>query len=296
MARVLVTGGSGFIGSRTLEPLRRTGFEVHSFGRSAPAEATTHHTGDLFDRARVRALLERVAPTHILHCAWEVTHGTFWHDPRNLDWVAATLDLARAAAAHGVKRFVGLGTCAEYDWSDGGPAPRKEHDALAPRELYGVAKDCTQRLLARFFDATDCSFAWARMFHLFGAGEHPARFVPSLVIALREGREARCRHGQLTRDFIAVEDAGAAIAAIVAAPASGPVNVASGSSLTLAELAGVIGGQLNGAHLLRIETNPTRDPLGMTADVTRLRGEVGFVPEMETRERLARYVAGMAAA
>ena len=188
MARVLVTGASGFIGSRTLAPLRRAGFEVHSFGRSVPPQPTTHHTGDLFDRGQVRALLERIGPTHILHCAWEVTHGTFWHDPRNLDWVAATLDLARAAAAHGVKRFVGLGTCAEYDWSDGGPAPRNEHDALAPRELYGTAKDCTQRLLTRFFSATDCSFAWARMFHLFGAGEHPARFVPSLVIALKEGR------------------------------------------------------------------------------------------------------------
>ena len=68
-------------------------------------------------------------------------------------------------------------------------------------KLYGTAKDCTQSLLTRFFSVTDVSFAWARIFHLFGAGEHPARFVPSLVIALKEGREARCRHGQLTRDF-----------------------------------------------------------------------------------------------
>jgi UDP-glucose 4-epimerase len=293
MSRVLVTGASGFIGSRTLEPLRRAGFEMHSVGPIAPAEPTKHHTGDLFDRAQVRALLERIAPTHILHCAWEVTHGTFWHDPRNLDWVAATLDLARTAAARGVKRFVGLGTCAEYDWSDGGPAPRKEQDALAPRELYGVAKDCTQRLLTGFFAATDVSFAWARIFHLFGSGEQPARFVPALAIALKEGREAFCRHGQLTRDFIAIEDVGAALAAIVASQVSGPVNVASGSGMTLAELAGVIAGQLNGAPLLRVETNPTKDPLGMIADVARLRDEVGFVPEMDARERLARYVAAM---
>src|SRR5262245_22263964 len=145
MPRVLVTGASGFIGSRTLAPLRRAGFEVHSLGRKAPAGGrqelaapTVHHAGDLFDGAEVRALLARIAPTHILHCAWEVTHGTFWHDPRNLDWVAATLDLARAAADLGVQRFIGVGTCAEYDWSDGGPAPRKEQDALAPRELYGI--------------------------------------------------------------------------------------------------------------------------------------------------------------
>jgi UDP-glucose 4-epimerase len=293
MSRVLVTGASGFVGSRTLEPLWRAGFEVHSVGPVAPVGQATHHTGDLFDRAQVRALLERIAPTHILHCAWEVTHGTFWHDRRNLDWVGATIDLARAAAACGVKRFVGLGSCAEYDWSGGGLVPRKEQDELAPRELYGVAKDCTQRLLTTFFAGTDCSFAWARIFHLFGRGEHPARFVPSLAIALKEGREAFCRHGQLTRDFIAIEDGGAAIAAIVASQVNGPVNVASGSGITLAELAGVIAGQLNGAPLLRVETNPTKDPLGMIADVARLRDEVGFVPEMGSRERLARYVAAI---
>ena len=78
--RVLVTGASGFIGSRTLAPLRQAGFAVHSFGRTAPREPTTHHPGDLFDHAQVRAVLGSVAPTHILHCAWEVTHGTFWHD------------------------------------------------------------------------------------------------------------------------------------------------------------------------------------------------------------------------
>ena len=235
-------------------------------------------------------MLERVAPTHILHCAWEVTHGTFWHDARNVDWVAATLDFARAAATHGVTRFVGIGTCAEYDWSDGGLAPRREEDPVAPREALRRRQGLHPAPARRPVRADPCTFAWARMFHLFGTGEHAARFVPSVAIALKEGREARCRHGQLTRDFIAVEDAGAALAAIVAAEARGPVNVASGLRLTLAELAGEIAGRMNGAHLLRIEQNPTKDPLGMTADLTRLHDEIGFVPAMDVRERLAKYV------
>jgi nucleoside-diphosphate-sugar epimerase len=294
MPVVLVTGASGFIGSRTLAPLRRAGFTVHSFGRHA-AEGATHHPGDLFDRAQTQAVLARLQPSHILHCAWEVSHGTFWHDPRNIDWVAATLDFARAAPVHGVTRFVGIGTCAEYDWSDGGAVPRKEQDTVAPRDLYGVAKDCTQRLLTALFAPSACTFAWARIFHLFGTGEHPARFVPSLVLALKEGREARCRYGQLTRDFIAVEDAGAAVAAIVAAETKGPINVASGASWMLAQLAHEIAGRIEGAHRLRIEETPTRDPLGMTADITRLREEVGFIPEHDPRERLARYVEAIGA-
>ena len=294
---VLVTGASGFIGSRALESLQRAGFDVHSFGRTTPLHPTTqHHVGDIFERDQVRAALRSIAPTHILHCAWDVTHGTFWHDPRNLDWVAVTLDFARAALSCGVKRFVVIGTCAEYDWSDSGTVPCKEQDDVAPGDLYGVAKDCTHRLLAAMFAPSECSFAWARMFHLFGSGEHPARFVPSLTISLKEGREAVCRYGQLVRDFIAVEDAAGALAAIVSSQVSGPVNVASGKGLTLAELAAEIARRMDATHLLRIETNPTKDPLSMIADVARLRNEVRFVPQLQTQERLARYVETIRAA
>lgn len=294
---VLVTGASGFIGSRALEPLQRAGFSVHSFGRTPLLHATTqHHRGDFFERDQVHAALKCIAPTHILHCAWEVTHGTFWHDPRNLEWVAATLDFARSALSCGVKRFVVTGSCAEYDWSDSGTVPRKEQDAVTPRDLYGVAKDCTHRLLAAMFAPRGCSFAWARMFHLFGSGEHSARFIPSLVIPLKEGREAVCQHGQLVRDFIAVEDAGDALAAIVSSQVSGPVNVASGKGLTLAALAGEIARRLGRTHLLRIEASPTKEPISMIADITRLRDEVRFVPLLETQERLARYIESLSAA
>jgi nucleoside-diphosphate-sugar epimerase len=52
----------------------------------------------------------------VLHLAWCVTPGQVWTDPANLDWAAASLRLARAAAEVGVRRFVATGTCYEYDW------------------------------------------------------------------------------------------------------------------------------------------------------------------------------------
>jgi len=258
-ARVLVTGATGFVGRHTLKTLMTLGFEVVTPSRQ---------DCDLLDPAQMRAMLDRVRPTHILHCAWQVTHGRFWTAPENLDWVAATLLLARHAAALGVARFVGVGTCAEYDWSDGGPGRRAETDATRPDTPYGRAKLATATLLGDLFAPAGVSFAWARLFHLFGPGEHPARFVPSIAIPLAEGRPATVRHGGLVRDMIAAVEAGAALAAMVGSDIEGPVNIGSGEGASLAALAGAIAAGRPG---LAVENLPALgQPARMVADIGRL--------------------------
>jgi nucleoside-diphosphate-sugar epimerase len=260
-AVVLVTGASGFVGRQTIKPLESLGFEVI---------APSHRACDLLDPAQMRALLDATRPSHILHCAWEVTHGRFWTAPENLDWVAATLALARHAATCGVRRFVGVGTCAEYDWSDGGATDRAEGDAARPETLYGKAKLATAGLLDTFCAEAGMGFAWARLFHLFGPGEHPARFVPSIAGPLAEGRPALVRHGGLIRDMMPVEAAGAALAALVASETGGVVNIASGQGVALGDFARRLAA---GSKLLTVENQPAPgQPARMVANISRLRG------------------------
>lgn len=259
-AVVLVTGGSGFVGRQTHKPLESLGFKVL---------APSHRACDLLDPAQMRALLEATRPSHILHCAWEVSHGRFWTAPENLDWVAATLGLARHAATIGVRRFVGVGSCAEYDWSDGGVADRAEGDAVLPETLYGKAKLATATLLDACCAEAGMGFAWARLFHLFGPGEHPARFVPSITRPLAEGKPALVRHGALVRDMMRVEDAGAALAALLASEIGGVVNIASGQGVTLGDFARRLGGD---SPLLTVQNLPAPEqPARMVADISRLR-------------------------
>ena len=93
---ILVTGGSGFIGHWTLEPLVQRGFDVHIAARRPWINGIGQfHSVNLLDANESEHLIAHLRPTHILHCAWDVTHGRFWNAPENLDWVAATLRLAR---------------------------------------------------------------------------------------------------------------------------------------------------------------------------------------------------------
>jgi nucleoside-diphosphate-sugar epimerase len=286
---VLVTGGSGFIGRWALDPLLHSGFEVHVAARTRAAGGIGHyHAVNLLDAKETEQLIASVRPSHLLHCAWEVTHGKFWNAPENLDWMAATLRLARVFAGHDGRRFVGVGTCAEYDWSDDGARPRRENDPLRPVSLYGQAKASTASVLQAFFSTQGVSFTWARMFHLFGPFEAPGRLVSSVARALLAGETAACGAGDFVRDFMPVQQAGTALAALVRSDVQGPVNVATGRGSTIESIVQTLGEIVKRPELVAIGIHPSTSdtPRTMTADVTRLRHEVGFDPPVDLRTAL----------
>src|SRR5207247_2475843 len=141
LKRVLVTGGTGFIGRNVLAPLLERGFELHATYLRDPiqVEDVSWHRCDLLDAAAVRTLLHAVKPSHLLHFAWYTEHGKYWSSPANLDWTAATLGLLRSFRDCGGSRIVAAGTCAEYEW--GTERCSEIETPLKPRTLYGTSKN-----------------------------------------------------------------------------------------------------------------------------------------------------------
>ena len=235
--RILVTGGTGFVGRQAVRALSARGCEVHVAARGpAGASEGRLHDIDLLAPDAPREIVAATEPDIILHLAWRVAPGEFWTDEANLDWVAASLRLAKAAHAQGVKRFVGVGTCFEYAWPETGIC-REDETPLVPHALYDAAKSGLSQILALYFHARKMQFAWARLFYLYGPGEKPQRFVAGLAKALIRGEPAPCTRGEGLRDFLDVRDAGAALAAIAMSDLEGPVNVGSGRGDRVADIA-----------------------------------------------------------
>jgi nucleoside-diphosphate-sugar epimerase len=287
MKRVLLTGGSGFIGRHAVAPLLRGGYDVHAVGRR-PVTGVTSHGVDLMDRRAIGELLAEVRPTHLLHFAWYAEHGRFWASPLNVDWVATTLVLFRAFAEAGGQRAVFAGTCAEYDWT-GDPHLFEDVTPSRPATLYGTCKNGLRQIVAK---AGGPAVAWGRIFFLYGPDEHQDRLVPSILRPLQRGEPAVVRSGGHVRDLMHVTDVAAAFVALLDAHVTGTVNVASGRPVTLGEVARTIGELVGRPELVRVEDAPgtPSNPKVMTADTTKL-AAIGFRPQYGLRDGLATLLA-----
>jgi nucleoside-diphosphate-sugar epimerase len=277
MKRVLVTGATGFVGRHTIAPLLARGYEVHTVSRhDAPVPGAIHHLCDLLDSTATTKLVEDVAPSHLLHCAWYATPGLYWTSTENLRWLEASLSLLRAFAARGGRRFAGVGSCAEYDWSF--PVLSERDTPLRPNTLYGACKHALASVTEQWASTVGVSAAWGRLFFMFGPHEHEHRLVASVIRALLQGTEAEVSEGTQIRDFLYSADAGAALVALLDSEVVGPVNIASGKPIALRDLVLAIAAKLDARALVRFGARPTaaNEPHRLEADTHRLREEVGW--------------------
>lgn len=210
-------------------------------------------TDDLFaeDPERLRVLL--ADSETVIHAAWYTESGKYLTSPLNLDCLAGTLNLVRAFSAVGGKRFVGVGTCAEYDLTAG---LLTLDTPLAPTSLYAACKASAFQIIDRYFESEQVSFAWCRLFYLYGQGEDELRLVPYIRKQLEAGKEALLTSGGQIRDFVDVEDAGRMIADVALGHSEGAVNICSGTPVTVRELAERIADEYGRRDLLRFGARP----------------------------------------
>jgi nucleoside-diphosphate-sugar epimerase len=292
--RVLVTGATGFIGLGTLELLVRAGMDVHAISsRGVPADSpreVSWHVADLLEPG-AEPELASIKATHLLHLAWYAEPGRFWHAAVNVNWVEASLRLLRAFAAGGGQRMVMAGTCAEYTWDDK-TVCLESATPTRPATLYGTAKHALHTLAAAYAGEMGMSLAWGRVFFVFGPHEAPARLASSVVSSLVAGREALCSRGEHVRDFLYAPELAAAFVTLLTSKVEGPVNMASGRPMRVRDLIEVLATAAGRPDLVRLGARPSGDePAWLTADVARLRDEVGWSPSLSTEEAARRTVA-----
>lgn len=284
MKRVLVTGAGGFVGRFTLADLAARGYEVHATDQRDPTgdlPGVTWHRSDLLEPGQPSALIARVRPSHLLHLAWYAAHGKFWTAPENLSFVQASLELVRAFREAGGTRVAAAGTCAEYDWSQG--YCTEGVTALRPASLYGVAKDAFRRVLEAYARGAGLSWAWGRLFLLYGPGEDPKRLVASVIRSMLAGQEVRLSHGRQVRDFLYVVDVSGALVALLDSAVEGAVNICSGVAVSIRQVVQQLGELLEVKQAPRFGElpAPADDPPLLLGNPRRLGEEVGYVPRYD---------------
>ena len=258
---VLLTGATGFVGRQVLRALAERGCRVRLVVRAGSENRLSQTLSIESMIATPNIWSEDVAwwaeacrgVEIVIYCAWYAEPGHYLQSPKNSECLAGTLRLAEGASAAPVRRFVGVGTCFEYDLDRGLlgiDAP------LKPTTAYAEAKAAVFGALSQQLPANGIEFVWCRLFYLYGEGEDERRLVPYLHARLRAGEPAELTSGTQIRDYLDVREAGRMIVDAALGTDKGPVNICSGTPLTVRALAEQIADQYGRRDLLKFGARP----------------------------------------
>lgn len=257
---ILLTGATGFVGRQIARVLGARGCRLRLVVRDGKQEMLARPdaievatTADLWSESPERLAALCAGVDTVLHAAWYAEPGLYLQSPQNLDCFNGTLRLADAAARARVRRFLGIGTCFEYDLTAGYLGI---DTPLRPSTPYAVAKAAAFTALSQGLPAAGLEFAWCRLFYLYGEGEDARRLVPYLRARLLAGEPAELSSGQQIRDYMDVGDAARMIADAALGTANGPINICTGQPVTVRELAERIADQYGRRDLLRFGARP----------------------------------------
>ncbi|CUH87151.1 dTDP-glucose 4,6-dehydratase [Phaeobacter sp. CECT 5382] len=260
MKRVLLTGATGFVGLPTARALLDAGCEVICTLRPGTLDklegiaVETLECDDIFAQSADWWAKACQGVDTVIHLAWYAEPGKYLPSEKNLDCLAGTLALAKGAAQAGVRRFVGVGTCFEYDLSDGHLSV--DNTAIAPLTPYAAAKAATNTMLQSWFRQQGISYLWARLFYLYGAREDARRLVPYLHAQMQAGQPADLTSGTAVRDYMDVDDAAKLLVQEALGDRVGATNICSGQGVTIRELAEQIADQYDRRDLLNFGARP----------------------------------------
>ena len=212
MKRVLVTGGTGFIGANLTRRLLKEGHETHLLVRPGHqswriAELQDHVClleADLQDKERINALVAGLRPEWIFHLA---AYGAYsWQKD-----AAQIIDtnclgfwrLMEACLEVGFEAFINAGSSSEYGLKDHAPA---EDEDLEPNSRYAEAKASATIHCIRAAREHGANIQTLRLYSAYGPYEDPGRLIPKLIAHGLRGELPPLVNPEIARDFIYVED------------------------------------------------------------------------------------------
>ncbi|PQO34019.1 SDR family oxidoreductase [Blastopirellula marina] len=267
MAKTLVTGGAGFIGSHIVDALLARGDEVViydnlSTGRKdniAQHKNATFVEGCITNSERLAAALSGVE--YVFHQAALASVPLSVERPldTNLHCVTGTLNVLNEARKAEVKRVVYAASSSAY--GDQPFLAKRETDLPAPLSPYAVAKLAGEYYCQAFFHTYGLETVGLRYFNVFGPRQDPdspySAVIPIFLTLLLQGKQPVVYgDGEQSRDFTFVKNiVNANLTAATAADVAGKViNVANGKSTSLLTLLKLLNEQLG------TDIQPKHDP------------------------------------
>ncbi|MFS0212266.1 NAD-dependent epimerase/dehydratase family protein [Corynebacterium striatum] len=239
--RILVTGGSGFIGAQLCATLQERGHEVISVDDHRVLPLAPSPSFEV--RTSVEDLSKKDLEGFdvVYHLASNKSIPESFERPISyLDNAEATANLLHCARQAGVERIFIGSTCEVF--GDQPQQPLLEDALLAPRSPYAMTKAISEMYSGIYSRASETRIVVVRIFNTYGPYERPDAVVPAMCRdALREGRIVIEGSGEQKRDFTYIDDMVQKLASLMeVSDLPSAVNLGSGKSTSIQEIAQLV--------------------------------------------------------
>lgn len=236
--KILVIGGSGFIGSAIVNKAVSLGWEVDSLSLSIPSREkkvaqANYLSGDITDPEAIKELTTKQYQ-YIVNTGGYIEHTLFFDGGVEvLDaHFCGLVNIIKTIDKSSLVRFVNIGSSDEYGEA---PAPQTETMRERPVSPYSTGKVAATHLLQMLHKTEDFPAVTMRLFLCYGPGQDPMRFLPYLISRCLADEEIRISPGEQLRDYCFIDDIVEAVFMVFAnTAANGKVfNIASGKPVSI---------------------------------------------------------------
>jgi dTDP-glucose 4,6-dehydratase len=301
VARIVITGGAGFLGSHLCDLFVARGDDVIAIDNlSTGRRQNVAHLEGLANFTFVGADVSVDIPVSgpvdgVLHFASPASPPEYLEMPLETMDVGSVgtrraLDLARASDA----KFLVASTSEVYGDPEVHPQPETYHgnvNPTAPRAVYDEAKRFAETLTMTYHRLYELRTSIVRIFNTYGPRLRPAdgRVVSNFLVQAIEGKPLTIQgDGTQTRSFCYVDDEIRGIVALFDSNFVEPVNIGNANEFTILELAEIIREVTGSRSEVVFESLPVGDPARRRPDISRAEAVLGWVPEVELRDGLTR--------
>ena len=284
MHKVLITGITGFLGSHIAENIVTNNIEVIGLKRKGSniwrcqEFSDKIHWVDIDNEGLFKEELSKYSFDTIIHGSWI---GVESNERDNLSLQAKNIsflvELLEVAKQVGVKKFIFLGSQAEYGNVNGKISEEEKTEAL---NAYGSVKLACLEIVKTFCNSNHINWIWLRLFSLFGEKENQNWLIPSLINSMLIDKQMDFTPGEQKYAYMYVKDFALIVRKITTLSIhSGIYNISSNKTRTIKSLIEDIRNLVNPKFILNFGALNYRDnqSMHMEGDILKLTSQIGEI-------------------
>ena len=235
--KILILGGTGFIGYHLAKEALSRGFQVSSLSKNVPTKKrylkkVEYIIADISNKNFVNKIIKKDFQ-YVINLAGYVDHSDKVKIYKS--HYLGCKNICKFFIKKKIKKFIQVGSSMEYGLAK---SPQKENFKCKPISVYGKSKFLTTKYLLNLYNKQEFPVTVVRLYQVYGPCQDLNRFIPIIINSCQNNINFPCSHGRQFRDFLYINDLIDAIFLVLENPkAKGEIfNIGFGKSLKIKKI------------------------------------------------------------